>query len=304
MLMDPGIATGASGPEEDIGSSLSPSALARKRFLRNRAAVVGAIVLIVLTAAAVFAPLLTPYSPAHIDLNSVLQPPSARHWLGTDSTGRDEFSRLLYAGRISLTVGILTGAAVYLLGTVIGVSAGWYGGWIDQALMRIADIYLSIPPILVVIVIAGILGPSLPLLIILIAGFSWPYVARIARGSVLSLREQEYVLAALTVGARNRRIIFRHLMPTISPPAIVASAIMAAQAILLEAALSFIGVGVQPPTPSWGNMLADAQSITVLSSQPWLWVPPGLAIVLTVLSVTFVGDGIGDASSTAQGFSR
>jgi peptide/nickel transport system permease protein len=205
---------------------------------------------------------------------------------------------MLYGGRVSLSVGLLTGLAVYLIGTVVGVFAGWYGGWIDQLLMRVADLFLSIPPVLVVIVIAGILGPNLPLLIALIAAFSWPNVARIARGSVLSLREQEYVLAAMTVGARGWRIVFRHLVPAVMPPVTVASTLLAAQAILLEAALSFIGVGVQPPTPSWGNMLTDAQSITVISSQPWLWLPPGIAIVVTVLSVTFLGDGIGDATNT------
>jgi peptide/nickel transport system permease protein len=285
-------------PEAQPGKSLSPAALARRRFLRNRPAVIGAALLIILACAAIFAPLITSYSPTHIDLENVLSPPSSAHWLGTDSTGRDEFSRMLYGGRVSLSVGLLTGLAVYLIGTVVGVFAGWYGGWIDQLLMRVADLFLSIPPVLVVIVIAGVLGPNLPLLIALIAAFSWPNVARIARGSVLSLREQEYVLAAMTVGARGWRIVFRHLVPAVMPPVIVASTLLAAQAILLEAALSFIGVGVQPPTPSWGNMLTDAQSITVISSQPWLWLPPGIAIVVTVLSVTFLGDGIGDATNT------
>jgi peptide/nickel transport system permease protein len=279
-------------------SLLSPAALARRRFWHNRLAVVGSGILLVFIVAAIFAPVITRYSPTEIDVLHASAAPSSAHWLGTDDVGRDVFSRLVYGARISLTVGIVTSVAVYLIGIIVGVTAGWFGSWIDQLLMRISDIFLAIPPVLVILVVAGIFGPNLPLLIALIAGVSWPNVARIARSSVLSLREQEFVLAAVTVGAGSGRIITRYLVPAVQAPVIVASTLLGANAILLEAALSFLGVGVQPPTPSWGNMLTDAQSITVISSEPWLWIPAGLAIVVTVLAVTFVGDGIGDATNS------
>jgi peptide/nickel transport system permease protein len=284
--------------ELPASSLLSPAALARRRFWRNRLAAVGSGVLLVLIAAAIFAPLIARYGPAQIDVLHADSAPSAAHWLGTDDVGRDVFSRLVYGARISLSVGIVTTIAVYLIGILVGVTAGWFGSWTDQVLMRISDIFLAIPPVLVILVVAGIFGPNLPLLIALIAGVSWPNVARIARSSVLSLREQEFVLAAVTVGAGSGRIFTRYLVPAVQAPVIVASTLLGANAILLEAALSFLGVGVQPPTPSWGNMLTDAQSITVISSEPWLWLPAGLAIVVTVLSVTFVGDGIGDATNS------
>ncbi|MGK3951907.1 oligopeptide ABC transporter permease [Microbacterium sp. I2] len=274
---------------------LSPDQLARRRFLRNPTAVIGVIVLAVIVLASVLAPLISPYSPTAIDLENIRQPPSPGHLLGTDSTGRDVFSRLLAGGQVSLSVGFLAAIIAVTLGTLAGVLAGWFGGLTDTIISRTVDIMLSVPAVLVIIVLAGVVGPSVPLLIGIIALLSWPSSARIARGVVLSLREEEFVQAARVLGSSNGYIIRRHLVPGVLPPVVVSATILVAEAVLLESSLSFLGAGVQPPQSSWGNMLNEAQSLTVLSSMPWLWVPAGLLIAATVLSAMAIGDGIRDA---------
>jgi peptide/nickel transport system permease protein len=274
---------------------LSPDQLARRRFYRNPTAVIGLIVLAVILLASVLAPLISPYDPSAIDLKSIRQPPSPEHLLGTDSTGRDVFSRLLAGGQVSLSVGFVAAIIAVTLGTLAGVLAGWFGGITDTIISRTVDIMLSVPAVLVIIVLAGVIGPSVPLLIGIIALLSWPSTARIARGVVLSLREEEFVQAARVLGSRNGYIIRRHLVPGVLPPVVVSATILVAEAVLLESSLSFLGAGVQPPQSSWGNMLNEAQSLTVLSSMPWLWVPAGLLIAATVLSAMAIGDGIRDA---------
>lgn len=274
---------------------LSPDQLARRRFYRNPTAVIGLIVLAIIVLASVLAPLISPYDPSAIDLKSIRQPPSPAHILGTDSTGRDVFSRLLAGGQVSLSVGFVAAIIAVTLGTLAGVLAGWFGGITDTIISRTVDIMLSVPAVLVIIVLAGVIGPSVPLLIGIIALLSWPSTARIARGVVLSLREEEFVQAARVLGSRNGYIIRRHLVPGVLPPVVVSATILVAEAVLLESSLSFLGAGVQPPQSSWGNMLNEAQSLTVLSSMPWLWVPAGLLIAATVLSAMAIGDGIRDA---------
>lgn len=274
---------------------LSPDQLARRRFYRNPTAVIGLIVLTIIVLASVLAPLISPYDPSAIDLKSIRQPPSPEHLLGTDSTGRDVFSRLLAGGQVSLSVGFVAAIIAVTLGTLAGVFAGWFGGITDTIISRTVDIMLSVPAVLVIIVLAGVIGPSVPLLIGIIALLSWPSTARIARGVVLSLREEEFVQAARVLGSRNGYIIRRHLVPGVLPPVVVSATILVAEAVLLESSLSFLGAGVQPPQSSWGNMLNEAQSLTVLSSMPWLWVPAGLLIAATVLSAMAIGDGIRDA---------
>jgi peptide/nickel transport system permease protein len=274
---------------------LSPDQLARRRFYRNPTAVIGLIVLTIIVLASVLAPLISPYDPSAIDLKSIRQPPSPEHLLGTDSTGRDVFSRLLAGGQVSLSVGFVAAIIAVTLGTLAGVLAGWFGGITDTIISRTVDIMLSVPAVLVIIVLAGVIGPSVPLLIGIIALLSWPSTARIARGVVLSLREEEFVQAARVLGSRNGYIIRRHLVPGVLPPVVVSATILVAEAVLLESSLSFLGAGVQPPQSSWGNMLNEAQSLTVLSSMPWLWVPAGLLIAATVLSAMAIGDGIRDA---------
>jgi peptide/nickel transport system permease protein len=276
-------------------NEMSPDQLALRRFWRNPVAVVGLVALLIIVTASVLAPFLSPYPPTAIDLTNVRQPPSAEHLLGTDSTGRDVFSRLLAGGQISLSVGFLAAVIAVVIGTLAGVAAGWFGGAIDRVISRVIDIMLSLPAVLIIIVLAGIIGPSVPMLILVIAGLAWSGPARIARGVVLSLREEEFVQAARALGSRTGYIFFRHLVPGVLPPIVVSATLLVAEAVLLESSLSFLGAGVQPPESSWGNMLNEAQSLTVLSSMPWLWVPPGLMIAITVLSAMAIGDGVRDA---------
>ena len=266
-----------------------------QRFRRHRVALIGAVVLLVLTAGAVAAPLVTANDPYKVDISAYRTGPAANHPLGTDSSGRDVFSRLLYAGRVSLSVGLVAVAIYTLIGVILGAFSGFYGGWADAFIMRLADIVLSFPALILIITVVSVLGPSIYNIMLVIGLLGWPPIARIVRGLFLSLREREFILASRTVGVSNGRIIFRHMLPNALAPVIVAATFGMANAILLEAGLSFLGLGVQPPTPSWGNMLTDAQSLTVLESMPWLWIPPGTMIALAVISINFIGDGLRDA---------
>lgn len=275
--------------------AVSPDRLALRRFFRNRASVVGLCFLFLVVVVVALAPVIAQHDPNAVDLMAIRKGPSAEHWLGTDSTGRDVFSRLLYGGQISLMVGFFSAILAVLLGTVIGTLAGWFQGPVDVVLSRCIDVMLSVPPVLVIIVLAGVVGPDVKMLILIIAGLSWPGSARIARSVVLSLRGQEYVEAARVLGSSTGFILRRHLIPGVLPQITVAATLLVSEAILLEAALSFLGAGVRPPQASWGNMLTEAQSITVLSSMPWLWIPAGLVIAVTVLSAMAVGDGLRDA---------
>ncbi|HVX42678.1 MAG TPA: oligopeptide ABC transporter permease [Mycobacteriales bacterium] len=278
----------------------SPAELALRRFRRNRLAVVGAIILVLIVLLALLAPVIAQYPPNKVDLDAIRQSPSGSHWLGTDASGRDVFARILYAGRISLLVGVAAALVSVVIGTILGAIAGLSKGFIDSTLMRLADIVLSFPTIVVIVVLAGILGPSVTILVAAIGLTHWPAAARVVRGVTLSLRELEYVQAARAGGARSAWLIRKHIIPASLPPVIVSATLAVAQAILLEATLSFLGLGVQPPQASWGNMLNDAQSLTLIQTMPWLWLPPGIAIALTVLSVNFVGDGLRDALDPRQ----
>ena len=278
----------------------SPAAMAVRRFRRNRLAVGGAVFLVVLVLIAVLAPVLVRQSPNAVDLGALRQAPSSEHWLGTDSSGRDVFARLVHAAQVSLMVGIFAALLSVLIGTVVGAVAGLLGGWIDTTLMRVADMVLSFPPIVVIIVLAGILGPGIPILVFSIAATTWPTPARMVRGVTLAVREREYLQAARVAGARSMWLLRRHIVPAAMGQVVVVGTLAVAGAILVEAVLSFLGLGVQPPQASWGNMLNDAQSLTVIQSMPWLWLPPGLAIALTVLAVNFVGDGLRDAVDPRQ----
>jgi peptide/nickel transport system permease protein len=264
------------------------------RFRRHRLALFGSSVLLVLVVASLAAPRIA-QDPYDTDLRSYRKGPSAQHLLGTDSAGRDVLSRLLHAGRVSLSVGLVAVSIYAAIGIALGGLSGFYGGWVESLIMRLADMVLSFPSLIVIITIVSILGPSIYNVMLVIGALGWPPIARLVRGNFLSLRGQDFVVAAQSIGARNLRIIFRHVLPNAIAPVIVAASFGMAQAILLEAGLSFLGLGVQPPTPSWGNMLTDAQSITVLRSMTWLWLPPGLMIAVTVLSINFIGDGLRDA---------
>ncbi|GAA3677882.1 ABC transporter permease [Nonomuraea antimicrobica] len=273
----------------------SPGALAARRFLRNRMAVAGAVFLTAVAALALAAPLVAGHDPNAVDLAAFREPPSAAHLLGTDSSGRDVFARLVHAGRISLLVGLLSALAAVALGTLLGSLSGMFGGPVDAVVMRAADVVLSFPSLVVIVVLAGVLGPGTALLVLVFAACNWPTACRVVRGLTLSLREREYVQAARAFGAGRLTVIGRHVLPAVLSQVAVVGTLLVAQMILLEAVLSFLGLGVRPPQASWGNMLTDAQNLTLLQTMPWLWLPPGLAIALTVLAVNFVGDGLRDA---------
>jgi peptide/nickel transport system permease protein len=268
---------------------------ARKRFFRHRLAMFGLAVLLILIFISVFAPLLTPYSPIALDLRAIRQPPSAEHWLGTDGTGRDVLTRILYAGRISLSVGLVSVSISMFIGIIIGSIAGYKGGKVDLTLMRLTDMVMTFPTLVIIITVAAAMGPSVYNAMLIIGLLTWPSISRLVRGQFLTLREQQFVRAARSIGVSDLDIVFKHVLPNTISSIAVAVTFGVATAILLEASLSFLGLGVQAPTPSWGNMLRDAQSLNILEGMPWIWLPPGLMIALAVLGINFIGDGLRDA---------
>lgn len=278
-----------------IPNARSPLSLSLGRFWANIGARISVVILLLLLLAVIFVPLFLKYGPTDQDLLQSRKPPSGDHLLGTDLLGQDVLARLLSGGRISLLVGFATAASAMVIGTVVGVVSGWLKGAADTVLMRTTDLFMAIPAMLVVIVVGGIIGPSLPLLVILLAAFAWPIAARIARSVVLQVRELDYVQAARAAGTKSVTIQVRHLLPAVIPQVTVAGSVMVVGAILSEAGLSYLGLGVVPPQASWGNMLQAAQSFSVISGMPWLWIPPGAAITVTAISVIFIGDGLRDA---------
>ena len=222
-------------------------------------------------------------------------PPSPRHVLGTDTSARDVAARLVFGARTSLTVGFVAVTLYMAIGVAVGLLAGYRGGTIDEVLMRTTDTLLAMPPLLLIIVFVSITGPSTGSVIAVIALLLWPPAARLVRGSVLTLRESEFVTAARVIGVRDRGIVLRHLLPNILAPLSVLATFGVAEAILLEAAVRFLGLGVKPPEASWGNMIQGAQSPVILNDLPWLWIPAGILISVTVLAVNFIGDGLRDA---------
>lgn len=266
-----------------------------RTFVKHKLALVGLGVLVLMGLAALLAPQLTPYTfdGQDLDIIGTPQPPSRIHLMGTDELGRDAFTRVLYGARISLAVGISSALIATLLGTLIGALAGYYRGWIDTLLMRFTDVVLSIPLLPLVILVSGMIRPSVPLLICIIGALGWMGTARLVRGQFLSLREREYVEASRALGGSHGRIMFRHILPNAIGPVVVSTTLAVGSAIMLESALSFLGLGVQPPTPTWGNLLNSASQW--LQGAPWLAVFPGLMILFTVLAVNFLGDGLRDA---------
>lgn len=265
-----------------------------KKFMKHKLAVISVGFLSVFIILALFASFIAPYNPNEI-LGSFGAPPNWAHWLGTDPIGRDILSRVIYGTRISLLVGFSATGIGLFIGILLGLISGYFGGWIDMMIMRITDIVMSFPYIMLILAVASIVGPGL-LNIILILGFlNWPSVARLVRGNVLAIKETDYVKASIVQGFGIRRILFSEILPNTIAPILIYATSGIAWAILDEAALSFLGFGVQPPTASWGNMLNGAQSLTILTSKLWLWLPPGIAIILTVLSINFIGDALRDA---------
>jgi len=266
-----------------------------RRLRRNPRAMVGLYVLIVLGISAVFAPQFSPFDRDAVNMAMVERPPSNQNWLGTDHLGRDVFSRLLYGGRISLTVGLVAVSIYLSIGILLGSIAGYYGGIVDNVIMRITDVFMVIPFFPLALTVATVLKPSVYNTMIIIGLLGWTGICRLVRGEFLTLRKRDYVEAAVAEGAGDTRIIFRHILPNAMAPIMVAGTLGVATAILSEAGLSFLGLGVQQPLPSWGNMLSSAISLRVLILRPWLWLPPGLIIFLAVLAVNLLGDGLRDA---------
>jgi len=279
-------------PKSDVGEGYWQ--IAWKRLRKHRLAMLGLFIIFLLISASVFAPWLAPYRFEDIDLlNRFAKPFLPGHVLGTDDLGHDVLTRLLYAGRISLLVGFAAALSAVALGTLVGVVAGFYGGIIDNVLMRLTDIVLTLPVFGVLLLLGRYFGGGVLPIIAIIGLFGWTIAARLVRGEILRLKSLDYTDAARALGASETRIIFRHLLPNAMAPIIVAATLDVGGAILTEAALSYFGVGIQPPTPSWGNMLQNAQSY--MWSSPWLAFWPGAMIFLTVLCFNFFGDGLRDA---------
>ncbi|WP_420798348.1 oligopeptide ABC transporter permease [Lysinibacillus tabacifolii] len=265
-----------------------------KRFKRHKLAVMGLWFLAIVTMAAILAPIFAPFDPAEIT-GEFSAPPSLQHLLGTDQVGRDVLSRVIYAARVSLAVGIGAVAISAIIGTVLGLISGYFGGMIDGVVMRITDMFMSFPYILFILVVASIVGPGLTNIILILGVLGWPGIARLVRGNVLAIKQSDYVKASIALGYSTPRILFKHILPNTVAPILIYATSGVAGAILDEAALSFLGLGVQPPDASWGNMLSNAQSISILTDQPWLWIPPGTFILLTVLAINYIGDALRDA---------
>ncbi len=274
---------------------LTPNQRIFKRFLRHRLAVISAVILVLLSIMAIGAPVFARYPPFDIDAMNIRKAPTDAHPLGTDEVGRDVLSRLIWGGRISLSVGLVAASISVMIGTLLGLTSGFSGGKVDFWLMRFTDVVMTIPTLIIMITMAAVLGPSIRNVMLVIGIFGWTGIARLVRGETLSLRERDFVMASRCLGASGRRIMFRHILPNVTAPIVVAGTFAIAGAILAEAGLSFLGVGVRIPTPTWGNMLTKAQQITVLESMPWLWLPPGLMITAVVLSINFLGDALRDA---------
>ncbi|GGH61927.1 ABC transporter permease subunit [Frigidibacter albus] len=271
-----------------------------RRFARHRLALIGVVMITALTLACVAGPWLLPYDQLYIDLRARFAPPmTGQHYLGTDPLGRDIAARLLMAGRTSLLVGVCAMVLSTLLGAFVGVVAGYRGGWVGASLMRMVDAFLAFPSIFLVLALAALLKPSPTMITIIIALTSWMEVARIVEAEVRSLREREFVQAGRMLGLSRSHIMFREILPNAMGPIIVAATLTVARAILLEAYVSFLGYGIQPPLPSWGNMLNGAQQY--LASAPWLAIVPGITITMAVTSFNFIGDGLRDALDVRSG---
>ncbi len=284
--------------EENLG----PWKIFWKRFRKNKMAMVGVVLFSILILGAIFAPLLTPYGPNDIGVGGKYDAPTMEHWLGTDILGRDYLTRLLYGGRISLSVGVFSAGVAVVFGVVVGGVAGYFGGWVDDLLMRIAEVVYSFPFMPLMITLSFVLqgmGVSSDLkvyLIMLLIGFlSWPGLARLIRTQIMSLREQEFIQAADALGVSNTKKIFKHLIPNVISIIIVYATLRMASAILVESMLSYLGLGVQPPVPTWGNMINAAREVYTLKYRLWIWIPPGVCIFIAVMSINLIGEGLQDA---------
>ncbi|WP_409175350.1 oligopeptide ABC transporter permease [Brevibacillus fortis] len=286
------------------------SSLWHEAFLRlkkKRMAMFGLVFLLVMAAACFIGPFFSPYASGKINTAMINKPPSFSHWLGTDSLGRDILTRLMQAGRISLTVGIASMVLSVSIGALLGALAGFYRGWVDQVIMRVADVLMTIPGLPLLFIMGAVLSEwKIPtdyriyIVMVMLSLIGWPGLARMVRSQMLTLRESEFMQAAEVLGLRDRRKLFFHLLPNLTPLLIVVATLNVGGAILSESVLSYFGLGVVPPTPTWGNMMDAANTLIDFQKRPWLWVPPGIAIFATVISINLLGDGLRDALDPKQ----
>jgi peptide/nickel transport system permease protein len=285
----------------------SPWRSSLRRLAKNKMAMMGVLILILMFSFSFIGPFLSEYKDAKISVKNANQAPSLSHWLGTDNLGRDVLFRVMEAGRISLTVGVIAASIIVVIGGTLGAVSGYYGRFVDTLIMRIADIFYAVPTLPVLIMLGAVLSDlkfppdkRIFFVMLIIGIISWMGLARLVRSQILSLKEQEFMLANEVLGLRDRRKIFRHLLPNTYPIIIVVATLGVAGAIITESTLSFLGLGVVPPAPSWGQMLSAANNMIDFQKRPWLWIPPGVCILLTVVAINFIGDGLRDAFDPKQ----
>ena len=279
----------------ELPAAQSPTRLVWRRFRRHRLALLGFVVIAILAILAIFAPVVSGYDPNRGNFLQVDQSPSFTHLLGTDGNGRDTWSRMVFGARISLSVGVVAVSISVVLATVLGAVSGYYGGWIDLGTQRFTEVVMTFPTLMIIITLVALLGPSIYNVMAVIGLLSWTGLSRLVRGQVLQLKTVAFVEAARSVGVRDRGIIALHILPNVLPYIVVSATFGVAGAILTEASLSFLGLGVQAPTATWGNLLQGSQTLDIMLHQPWRWIAPGAAIAVTVLSINFIGDGLRDA---------
>lgn len=273
---------------------------ALRKLLNNRLAIVGGVVFLLILLACIFAPLLTPYSPKTVDMKSILKAPSAAHWLGTDKIGRDIFARVLYGGRMSIAIGFGSAMGCAVIGVLIGCYSAYRGGWFDSLMVRISEVFMSIPQLILVLMLVAILGQSARNIVIIFIICGWGSCFRMARSQVLSIREEEYVQSLKVFGLNPFLICYKHILPNALSPIVVNITLSTAMFILEEASLSFLGLGVPLEVPTWGNILNSAQDMFTLQNNWWMWLPVGIVVSLFVMSINFVGDGIRDTTDPTQ----
>lgn len=265
-----------------------------RRFCRNKVALGSMILFFGIMLVAVLAPLLAPFDPNQT-VGAFAAAPSTVHPLGTDDVGRDVLSRLIYGSQVSLIVGIGSVLIYVSIGIAMGLLSGYFGGVVDSVIMRITEVFMAYPHFMIIMVIVSLIGPNMWTVMLVMGFMGWPPLCRLVRGEVLKVKAMDYVASAIVTGYSPYTIVFKHILPNVLSPILVNATFGIASAILMEASLSFLGMGVQPPTSSWGNMLTSAQSLTVLSEEPWRWIPPGIAILVAVLTINFLGDGLNEA---------
>jgi peptide/nickel transport system permease protein len=283
--------------EDAVAGTESQDSWARltwRRFCKNKTALWSLVLFAAIILMAILAPIISPFDPTQT-VGAFDEAPSGAHLFGTDDVGRDVLSRLIYGSQVSLIVGIGSVIIYAIIGITLGLLSGYFGGVIDGAIMRVTEVFMAYPQFMIILVIVSLIGPNMMTVMLVMGLMGWPPICRLVRGEVLRIKSLDYIAASVVTGYSPCTIVFQHILPNVLSPILVNATFGIASAILTEAGLSFLGMGVQPPAASWGNMLTSAQSITVLSAEPWRWIPPGIAILVAVLTINFLGDGLNEA---------